>query len=114
MRRLAMAKTNTRRQNRVKPVLRLTLVAAALSFGALAHQYKGPVNGAAPDATDVGGGGAAVQKDDAGAREAFLAAYKVFMHPRCMNCHPTGDVPLQGDDSRLHIQNVKRGPDGKG
>jgi hypothetical protein len=48
------------------------------------------------------------------AREAFLSAYKVFMHPRCMNCHPAGDVPLQGDDSHPHAQNVKRGPDGKG
>jgi hypothetical protein len=36
------------------------------------------------------------------------------MHPRCMNCHPSGDVPLQGDDSHPHAQNVKRGPDGKG
>ena len=53
-------------------------------------------------------------KDDAGARAAFLAAYKVLMHPRCMNCHPSGDVPLQGDDSHLHVQNVKRGEDGKG
>jgi mono/diheme cytochrome c family protein len=52
--------------------------------------------------------------DEAASREAFLAAYTVLMHPRCMNCHPNGDVPLQGDDSRLHIQNVKRGPDGKG
>lgn len=47
-------------------------------------------------------------------KEAFLEAYKVFMHPRCMNCHPAGDVPLQGDDSHLHTQGVKRGPDGKG
>ena len=47
-------------------------------------------------------------------RAAFLAAYPVFMHPRCMNCHPNGDVPLQGEDSHLHFQNVKRGPDGKG
>lgn len=47
-------------------------------------------------------------------KEAFMAAYKVFMHPRCMNCHPAGDVPLQGDDSRLHPQGVKRGMDGKG
>jgi hypothetical protein len=31
-----------------------------------------------------------------------------------MNCHPAGDVPLQGDDSHLHTQDVKRGPDGKG
>jgi hypothetical protein len=31
-----------------------------------------------------------------------------------MNCHPAGDVPLQGDDSHPHAQNVRRGPDGKG
>jgi hypothetical protein len=55
-----------------------------------------------------------VAQDDAGARAAFIEAYKVFMHPRCMNCHPAGDVPLQGDDSHPHAQNVKRGPDGKG
>ena len=36
------------------------------------------------------------------------------MSPRCMNCHPAGDRPLQGDDSHLHIMNVKRGKDGKG
>ncbi len=36
------------------------------------------------------------------------------MHPRCMNCHPSGDVPLQGDDSHPHAQHVKRGRDGKG
>ena len=36
------------------------------------------------------------------------------MHPRCMNCHPAGDVPLQGDDSHLHTQGVKRGKDGRG
>jgi hypothetical protein len=50
----------------------------------------------------------------AASRAAFLAAYAVFMHPRCMNCHPAGNVPLQGDDSHLHAQGVKRGPDGKG
>jgi hypothetical protein len=54
------------------------------------------------------------RQDDAGARAAFLEAYKVFMHPRCMNCHPSGDLPLQGEDSHPHGQNVKRGPDGKG
>jgi hypothetical protein len=53
-------------------------------------------------------------KDDAGARSAFLEVYKVLMHPRCMNCHPSGDAPLQGDDSHVHVQNVKRGEDGKG
>lgn len=47
-------------------------------------------------------------------QQAFLEAYKVFMHPRCMNCHPIQDAPLQGDDSRPHAMNVKRGQDGKG
>ncbi len=54
------------------------------------------------------------RRDEAAARAAFLAAYPVFMHPRCMNCHPSSDVPLQGEDSHPHLQNVKRGPEGKG
>ncbi|MFT3932762.1 MAG: hypothetical protein QM726_04025 [Chitinophagaceae bacterium] len=53
-------------------------------------------------------------KDSMASQKAFLAAYKVLMSPRCMNCHPKGDVPLQGDDSHLHTQGVKRGVDGKG
>ena len=53
-------------------------------------------------------------KDDTGARAAFAEVYKVLMHPRCMNCHPSGDSPLQGDDSHVHVQNIKRGEDGKG
>lgn len=48
------------------------------------------------------------------AREAFLAAYTVFMHARCVNCHPVGDAPLQGDQSVTHSQNVQRGVDGRG
>ena len=53
-------------------------------------------------------------QNEPASRAAFLAAYPVFMHPRCMNCHPAGDAPLQGEDSHPHLQNVKRGPDGKG
>lgn len=55
-----------------------------------------------------------VQPDAAASREAFLQVYKVFTHPRCQNCHPAGDAPLQGDDSHVHLQNVKRGRDGHG
>ncbi len=43
-----------------------------------------------------------------------MKVYKVLMSPRCMNCHPAGDAPLQGDDSHVHTMNVVRGPDGKG
>jgi hypothetical protein len=45
---------------------------------------------------------------------AFTKVYDVLMSPRCMNCHPAGDVPLQGDDSHLHTMSPIRGKDGKG
>ena len=43
-----------------------------------------------------------------------MDVYKVLMSPRCMNCHPSGDVPLQGDDNHLHTMLPRRGKDGKG
>ena len=60
-------------------------------------------------------GGSAPSRDYAGARAAFLEAYKVLMHPRCVNCHPAGDAPLQGEDSRPHtFFRLRRGADGHG
>jgi hypothetical protein len=56
----------------------------------------------------------AEKPDAAAARAAFLQVYRVLTSPRCQNCHPVGDAPLQGDDSHAHLQNVKRGPDGHG
>ncbi|WP_438014249.1 hypothetical protein WMF18_25430 [Sorangium sp. So ce315] len=51
-------------------------------------------------------------------RQAGLAAFEtvrgVLQHPRCQNCHPAGDVPLQGDEGRPHQQLVLRGPTGHG
>jgi len=58
--------------------------------------------------------GPSAQRNDARARAAFLAVIPVLKHPRCLNCHATGDFPRQGDDSRVHVQNVRRGVDGKG
>ena len=49
-----------------------------------------------------------------GGLAAFETVRSVLQHPRCQNCHPRGDTPLQGDDSHPHNQNVLRGPDGKG
>ena len=48
---------------------------------------------------------AVIVKDSVGSVKAFMQVYKVLMSPRCMNCHPNGDVPLQGDDnlSLIHI-----------
>lgn len=54
------------------------------------------------------------KNDSIASKKAFLKVYAVLMSPRCMNCHPSGDIPLQGEDSHLHLQGVKRGYDGKG
>jgi hypothetical protein len=54
--------------------------------------------------------------NDTAARSAalFTEAGKVLTHPRCVNCHPAGDRPHQGDTSRLHQPPVERGADGFG
>jgi hypothetical protein len=93
-----MERTDDRRPSRVKPIATWAFAVASVCFAASAHQDQGATG----------------ERDDAVAREAFLAASTVFMHPRCMNCHPEGDVPLQGDDGRPHAQNVKRGAGGRG
>lgn len=48
------------------------------------------------------------------ALQAYATVYSVLTHPRCMNCHPAGDRPLQHDDSRPHAMNVQRGPENRG
>lgn len=54
------------------------------------------------------------EKDRIASVRAFMKVYEVLQHPRCMNCHPSGDIPLQGEDSHLHAMLPKRGVDGKG
>ncbi len=44
----------------------------------------------------------------------FTEAAKVLTSPRCLNCHPAGDRPLQGETHRLHQPPVERGSDGFG
>jgi hypothetical protein len=44
----------------------------------------------------------------------FTEAGKALTSPRCVNCHPAGDRPLQGETHRLHQPPVARGPDGFG
>jgi hypothetical protein len=47
-------------------------------------------------------------------RALFVEAGKVLLHPRCVNCHPQGDRPRQGLDSRPHEPPVVRGAAGHG
>lgn len=46
--------------------------------------------------------------------QAFQKMLTVLKHNRCMNCHPSGNHPLQGDDAHLHLFNVQRGKDNQG
>jgi hypothetical protein len=77
----------------------LAILGIALVIFAIANLHAAP-DRPAPDA--------------AASAKAFLEVHKVFTSPRCQNCHPAGDAPLQGDDSHVHLQNVKRGKDGHG
>ncbi|MEO0472103.1 MAG: hypothetical protein AAF206_20930 [Bacteroidota bacterium] len=44
----------------------------------------------------------------------FDIMMKVLTHKRCVNCHPAGDQPRQGEDSHLHNFGVRRGADNHG
>lgn len=60
------------------------------------------------------GGPTQTPEQQAAALQAFATVEAVFQHPRCANCHIPGDAPLQGDDGVVHVQHVRRGPEGKG
>jgi hypothetical protein len=49
---------------------------------------------------------AAVAEDPAAA--SFVEVAKVLQSPRCLNCHPIGDQPLQGDDAKPHRMKISR------
>jgi hypothetical protein len=57
---------------------------------------------------------ASIAETDARSAAIFTELGKVLTHPRCVNCHPAGDRPRQGDESRLHQPPVARGVDGHG
>ncbi len=48
------------------------------------------------------------------AESLFVEMGKVLQHPRCVNCHPAGDRPLQTDSMWPHEPLVVRGADGHG
>jgi hypothetical protein len=47
-------------------------------------------------------------------RALFLESSRVFLHPRCANCHPSGDTPAQGMEMHRHDPPVVRGKDDGG
>jgi hypothetical protein len=47
-------------------------------------------------------------------RALFREVARSFMHPRCLNCHPSGDTPTQGDAMLVHDPPIARGPNDDG
>ncbi len=118
-----MEKSTNRRGRQLKLAIYIVLSAGFVSAMAMTERNsnKQESNKRQATATAIGEKEKIISEKTAADKQreeeskaAFLEAYRVFMHPRCMNCHPAGDVPLQGDDSHLHSQGVKRGLDGKG
>jgi len=81
-----------------------------LGFMILACSHASPPSAAAAPAPAA----AAAPAPDAAALAAFEMVRSVLQSPRCVNCHPAGDVPLQGDDSHPHEPPITRGPEGRG
>ncbi len=48
------------------------------------------------------------------AKEAYDKMMQALTHKRCLNCHPSGDRPRQGEDSHYHYFGVSRGEEGHG
>jgi CO/xanthine dehydrogenase Mo-binding subunit len=71
-------------------------VAAGSMRGYGVNSADAPTTLAAPDSFS--------NLSDPAARSAalFTEADEVLSSPRCVNCHPAGDRPLQGDAQRLH------------
>ena len=89
----------------VKTITVMTIIIAVIAF--ISSSFKGKESTVIAGYNDT-------EKDSIASVQAFMQVYKVLMSPRCMNCHPAGNRPLQGDDSHVHIMNVQRGKDGKG
>jgi hypothetical protein len=57
---------------------------------------------------------ASIGDQAARSRALFAEAAKVITSPRCMNCHPAGDRPTQGNDMHEHMPPATRGISGHG
>ncbi len=99
-------KTGTRRFVSIKTAFVLSILSFIIAVGTSAFKKE--------DITVKKIRLTTINRDSIESVKAFETVYKTLMSPRCMNCHPAGDIPLQGDDSHLHTMGPKRGVDGKG
>jgi hypothetical protein len=106
-----------RRETRGRCILVIALLALACAC-ARGQAEEAPKGGGRPPASpgQLRGADSFAEIADRAerSRALFAEASRVFMHPRCLNCHPDGDTPHQGMDLSVHDPPVVRGPDDKG
>jgi hypothetical protein len=103
---MILTRMNIRKSLPLKSMLTVALISGFVGVTAFRIDNNDPETLKAARAERV--------RDSIASVNAFTDVYRVLMSPRCMNCHPAGDVPLQGDDSHLHQMLPKRGKDGHG
>jgi len=92
----------------------MRLVTRSLALAGLAAAIALPSTLRAQDTLQPPSAFAGIADATARSRALFTEAAKVFTSPRCLNCHPAGDHPLQGADHHAHQPPVKRGDGGTG
>lgn len=95
----------------MKSLVTALAAALALAFAVLTVLAGQPDNsGRLKPASSFAG----IKNENERSLALFGEAAKVITHPRCVNCHPAGDRPLQGIDGHPHLPLVVRGVDGHG
>jgi hypothetical protein len=91
----------------VKAIGPLALAVAASAFLAVAIADP-PDEPSKPDPAPARPPSPPSPSDIAEAKLAFADVYRVLLSPRCRNCHPRGEAPLQSDDGVPHAMNITR------
>jgi hypothetical protein len=80
--------------------MRSGIIITLLCYGALAGSV--PAQAQTSNTLQAPAAFAAISDPAERSRAIFTEAAKVLTHPRCMNCHPATDRPLQGNDKHPH------------
>ena len=94
--------------------MRATILLASLACAAALASMQSFAQTQANDGLRDPSTFASISDQAARSRALFAEAGKVIMSPRCMNCHPAGDRPTQGNDMHAHGPQVTRGDGGLG
>jgi hypothetical protein len=86
----------------------ICVVAAAISLATLAQAQQPSASRELKNPADF----ASIANPAERSLAIFNEIGTVLTHPRCMNCHPAGDHPLQGNDQHEHMPPIWRAETG--